>query len=328
MEGESVDGTPLGGTLNYGMTHDNFRHEALLYAGDDDFLERTVPFLKDGMEAGEPALVVLNAAKLSALRSELNGHADGVHFADIAGIGSNPACIIPAWREFVDEHAAAGRALRGISEPIWPDRTSAELVECQRHESLLNLAFAGTRSFHLLCPYDTEALDTAVIEEAMRSHPTVVNGHGAEESDLFRDLDEMAAPFAEPLPLPQVEPRAVVFQATTLAALRAFVAERALDAGLATRRCEALVIAANEVATNSVRHAGGGGILRLWHDDEAVLCEIHDTGHIEDPLVGRVRPGVGQAGGHGLWMANQLCDLVQVRTFAGGNLVRLHMRRS
>ena len=80
--------------------------------------------------------------------------------------GANPACIIPAWREFVDEHAAASRALRGIGEPIWPDRTSAELVECQRHESLLNLAFAGTRSFHLLCPYDTEALDAAVIEEA------------------------------------------------------------------------------------------------------------------------------------------------------------------
>ncbi len=69
------------------------------------------------------------------------------------------------------------------------------------------------------------------------------------------------------------------------------------------------------------------GSFACWHTDDTVTCEIHDTGHIEDPLVGRVRPELGQTNGHGLWMANQLCDLVQVRTFAGGNIVRMHMRR-
>jgi anti-sigma regulatory factor (Ser/Thr protein kinase) len=309
------------------MREEDFRHEALLYAGKDDFLERTVPFIREGVEAGEPALVVLNADKLRALRSELNGHAEGVHFADMAAIGANPACIIPAWREFVDDHSGGGRPMRGVGEPIWPDRTSAELVECQRHESLLNLAFADTPSFTLLCPYDTESLDPAVIDEAMRSHPIVVNGHGAEASELFRDLDEFAAPFADPLPDPAVEPRGVVFQATTLAALRAFVAREAVAAGLSDRNRDGLVLAANEMATNSVRHGGGDGIIRLWQTEDALLCEIHDKGHIEDPLVGRVRPVGDQVSGHGLWMANQLCDLVQVRTFAGGNVVRLHMRR-
>jgi anti-sigma regulatory factor (Ser/Thr protein kinase) len=261
------------------------------------------------------------------LREELNGHAEGVHFADMAAIGANPACIIPAWREFVDKHSAGRHPLRGIGEPIWADRSSAELVECQRHESLLNLAFAGTPSFRLLCPYDTEALDPAVIEEAMCSHPIVVNGHGPEARESFRDLDEVAAPFSDPLPAAEVEPRVVVFQATTLTALRAFVTREANAAGLSERNRDGLVLAANEVATNSVRHGGGGGIIRLWQTKEALLCEIHDTGHIEDPLVGRVRPAPEQLGGHGLWMANQVCDLVQVRTFAGGNVVRLHMRR-
>ncbi len=309
------------------MRQEDFRHEALLYAGEDDFLKRTVPFLREGVEAGEPAFVVLNADRLRALRAELNGHAEGVHFADMAAVGANPACIIPAWRQFVDKHSAGGRPLRGIGEPIWPDRSSAELVECQRHESLLNLAFAGTPSFRLLCPYDTEALDPAVIDEALRSHPIVVNGHGPETSDSFRDLDEVAAPFSEPLPEAEVEPRVAVFQATTLAALRAFVAREAIAAGLSERNRDGLVLAANEVATNSVRHGGGGGIIRLWQTEDALLCEIHDTGHIEDPLVGRVRPAPEQLGGHGLWMANQVCDLVQVRTFPGGNVVRLHMRR-
>ena len=105
------------------------------------------------------------------------------------------------------------------------------------------------------------------------------------------------------------------------------MAREAIAAGLSERNRDGLVLAANEVATNSVRHGGGGGIIRLWQTEDALLCEIHDTGHIEDPLVGRVRPAPEQLGGHGLWMANQVCDLVQVRTFPGGNVVRLHMRR-
>ena len=34
-----------------------------------------------------------------------------------------------------------------------------------------------------------------------------------------------------------------------------------------------------------------------------------------------------EPGGRGVWMANQLCDLVQVRTFEDGSTVRIHMAR-
>ena len=36
----------------------------------------------------------------------------------------------------------------------------------------------------------------------------------------------------------------------------------------------------------------------------------------------------GQPGGYGLWLANQLCDLVQIRSLPAGTAVRLHMRRA
>jgi hypothetical protein len=32
-------------------------------------------------------------------------------------------------------------------------------------------------------------------------------------------------------------------------------------------------------------------------------------------------------GGFGVWLANQVCDLVQIRSVAAGTVVRLHMRR-
>jgi anti-sigma regulatory factor (Ser/Thr protein kinase) len=86
------------------------------------------------------------------------------------------------------------------------------------------------------------------------------------------------------------------------------------------------VLAVSEVAANSVRHAGGRGVLRIWLQDGALICDVRDDGRIVDPLVGRRRPEGGQIGGYGLWLANQLCELVQIRAFADGGAVRLHKR--
>jgi anti-sigma regulatory factor (Ser/Thr protein kinase) len=306
-----------------------FCHEAFFYRTRAEFLEHTANFIREGLDADEPTMAVLHADKMEALRSELGSHADRALFADMDQLGANPARIIPAWREFLDQHSGSGRRLRGIGEPIWAGRSPAELAECHRHESLLNLAFADANGFTLLCPYDTETLDAAVVEQARRTHPRVTDSAGSSHSHAYSGLDEVAAPFAEPLPEPGLESHvgARVFQIGTLNALRAFVAARADEAGFSRAAREELVLAANEVATNSVVHGGGGGVLRIWEADEALICEVNDSGRIENPLAGRERPEVGQTHGQGLWLANQLCDLVQLRTFQAGNAVRLHMRR-
>ena len=113
-----------------------------MYAGMADFVAGTVPFIRGGLEAGEPVLVVESASKIALLRGELGPDAESVLFADMSGVGANPARIIPAWRDFVSQHGGPGRRVRGIGEPIWKERGPAELIECQRHESLLNTAFA------------------------------------------------------------------------------------------------------------------------------------------------------------------------------------------
>jgi anti-sigma regulatory factor (Ser/Thr protein kinase) len=65
----------------------------------------------------------------------------------------------------------------------------------------------------------------------------------------------------------------------------------------------------------------------MWSDPNALICEVRDAGGIVHPLAGRERPASGRPGGRGLWLINQLCDLVQARSFADGGVVRLHMRR-
>jgi anti-sigma regulatory factor (Ser/Thr protein kinase) len=308
------------------MPTNGFSHEALLYAGTNRFVEGTLPFVRSALAAEEPILVMVGAAKIDALREALDDQAPDVEFANMEEVGSNPARIIPAWREFATARAAPGRSLWGIGEPIWAGRTPDELIECQRHESLLNLAFADAPAFRLLCPYDTEALEPEVIEEAHCSHHTIVDSEGHRSSTSYRGIELSAAPFGVPLPPPPSPPAEIDFEARTLDRLRRFVGAHAEDAGLESPRTYDLVLAVNEVATNSVRHAGGSGVARVWRNGGAIVCEVVDDGHLDVPLAGRERPGHGQVGGHGLWLVNQLCDLAQIRSLPDGTVVRLHMR--
>jgi anti-sigma regulatory factor (Ser/Thr protein kinase) len=303
---------------------DTFRHEALMYAGEDGLVDDLVPYLRDGIEVGEPALVVLDAGKIARLQSELGDAAAKVEFADMALLGANPGRIIPAWREFVDAHP--GRRLRGVGEPIWAARTDAEMAECHRHEALLNVAFADAAGFWLVCPYDIATLDPMDVERACFTHPHVSEDGAPHPSGGYPGDEHHAGPFSEPLPAPAGEPVTFAFDGASLGGLRRFVADRAARAGLGAQRSEDLLLAVNEVAGNSVRHGGGTGVLAVWEDAGSLVCEVRDGGRIEPPLVGRERPDLGQIGGYGLWLANQLCDLVQVRTFPTGSTVRLHMR--
>jgi anti-sigma regulatory factor (Ser/Thr protein kinase) len=296
-----------------------FRHEAVFYAGPEAFLDRVAPFVEEGVAAGEPVMVALEAPKLRALSERLGAAAERVELVDMGDVGPNPACIIPAWRDFV-----AGRSgpLRGIGEPIWPGRSPAELVECQCHEALLNRAFADTDGFHLVCPYDVAHLDREVIEEAERSHPWV----GAAESARYRGADGAPPQLSAPLPDAPGLPAEHAITWDTLAGIRALVAEHARQAGVSELRIGDLVLATHEVATNSIRHGGGEGTLRVWHEDDMVVCEVRDRGRLVQPLAGRSRPELENGDGWGLWLANQLCDLVQIRTLPDGNVVRLLLR--
>jgi anti-sigma regulatory factor (Ser/Thr protein kinase) len=312
-------------TTSAPATESSFRHEALLYAGETEFVDSTLPFIRDGLESDEPTLVVVDADKIRRLRAELDGDAERVNFADMTTVGQNPARIIPAWRAFVDEHRGTGRRLRGIGEPVSARRGPAELVECQGHESLLNVAFAGTAAWWLLCPYDTQALDADVIEEARRSHPHIWERGRHRPSPECRDLTEMAAPRAAPLPEPEATSRTFSFEGPgSLPLVRNFVADQAAAAGLDMFSTVELVAAVHEVAANSVSHGGGEGVLRAWQNGDSLIFEVRDRGYLDQPLAGRESPALDAEGGRGLWLANQFCDLMQIRSSEAGTVVRLH----
>jgi len=142
---------------------------------------------------------------LEADQSSQKPHdAERVQFVDMATLGGNPARIIPAWREFVDAHAANGQPLRGVGEPIWAGRRAPEVLECQLHEALLNLAVDPDTPLWLRCPYDVSALEADILAEAERSHPVLVAEESYTGSRLYGGIHHASESFDHELAEPTV----------------------------------------------------------------------------------------------------------------------------
>jgi anti-sigma regulatory factor (Ser/Thr protein kinase) len=304
----------------------SFRHEALLYAGAEQFVAGTSTFVRAALEADEAILVAVIEPRASLLREEMGADAEHVQFLDMENVGRNPARIIPAWQDWVDRQGAAGRGFRGIGEPIWAGRRPEEILECQQHEQLLNTAFDEGPGWWLLCPYDTNTLPGAVIGRAHDTHPSLLDGDARAASATYPHPElSHAAMFGDPLSEPAGPVWTLPFDQATLAPVRDQIADIALPV-IGAGGVEELVLVASELMTNSIRHAGASGVLRLWREETRLVCEVRDAGLIVEPLVGRRRPRDTARGGAGLWIANQLCDLVQIRSAPGvGTVVRAHM---
>jgi anti-sigma regulatory factor (Ser/Thr protein kinase) len=301
---------------------DRFEHEAMFYRGDADFLAGLVPFVREGLEQDEAVVVAEPRPRLDMLREALGADASAVELLDMAEIGANPARIIAVWAQVLDKHTGAGRRLRGVGEPAFPGRRTAELVECRLHELLLNAAFDDGPGWRLLCPYDQEHLPRAVTQAALHTHPVRSTSSSRLPSDAYRAGTHVAA-FGEDLPVSGDAVLRGVYGPGDIPATRRTVGQWARSCGLAGEKVEALELAASELATNSVRHGGGTGTVAMWLDGAAAVVQFTDTGTITDPLTGRFSPPLDQEGGRGIYLVNQLCDLVQVRSSDRGTTVRI-----
>jgi anti-sigma regulatory factor (Ser/Thr protein kinase) len=125
---------------------------------------------------------------------------------------------------------------------------------------------------------------------------------------------------------PQADVRALAFTAPELAGVRALVRERAATVGMDPGRTSDLVLAVNELASNSIRHAGGGGELRIWTTADRLVCEVKDSGHIQDARAERIRPDAAAGGSLGLWLVHELCEGVQIRSSSAGTTIRVYMQ--
>ncbi len=286
------------------------------------YLSAVRAFVQACAARGDAVFVAVPERKAQLVRQELGADSAHMTLADMAELGRNPARIIPAVLSYASQHR--GRNVCFVGEPIWPGRTAEEIQEATRHEVLTNLAFRDS-PVRVLCPYDEARLPGPVLADAVCTHPAVIRDRQEMASDSYLEPPHLPPRCTRELSPPPVHAEVLGYR-DDLRPVRRFVASRAERARLTESRTGDLVLAADELAGNTVRHTGGGGTARLWRTSDRIICQVSDTGQITDPLAGRRAPSDEELGGRGLWLVNQLCDLVQARTSRAGTVTRLHMR--
>ena len=296
-------------------------HTALLYGDDSEYRAGLAEFGRTAAAAGAPLQMLLPWQRLQVARGALGALQLRVVLDDMADVGRNPARLIPAARLFADEHP--GERVHCLWEPAWAARSEAERREIARHEGLCNLAFSD-QPMTVLCAYDTTRLGPELIADVELTHPVVISRSQSRSSATYLGDGAVPASCDEPLPLPPAGAESLSF-ADQLGSVREFSARHAGAAGLSLARGRDMTLAVSEIAANAVSYADGG-VLTAWNFDGELICQIEDSGFIADPLAGRRQRPPDAAGGHGLWLVNLVCDLVERRTGPSGTITRLHMR--
>ncbi|NEC86498.1 sensor histidine kinase [Streptomyces sp. SID12501] len=303
-------------------TDEPFVHPALFYRGEEEYLDGTVPFIREGLRAGHPVAVAVPGPNLNLLKDSLGGDAAAVRFLDMTDAGRNPGRIIPrVLRAFADGHPQTH--VRIIGEPIWAGRSSVEYPACVQHEALINPAFEG-RDVTILCPYDAELLDEKVLADAYATHPVIVSGGSRRPSPSYAP-GQVVAHYNQPLAPAPAAAGPQHFGTAELPVVRRFAVAWGARLGLSGVRLDDLALAVAELTTNSVVHGGGSGSLRIWAEDSQLVCEVRDRGQLTDPLVGRRPATRDQRGGRGLLLVHAVADLVRVHTDLNGTTIRFYL---
>jgi anti-sigma regulatory factor (Ser/Thr protein kinase) len=299
---------------------DGLRHVVLFYQGLAEYRSALARFVQAGLARSEPVLVAVPSAGY-ALPDWTPGSPE-VTATDISEVGRNPARMVAVLRAFADRHS--GGRVRIVSESVWPGRAQAEVCESLRHEALVDNVLAGVQAT-MVCPYNAADLPESVLADAGCTHQWQLGPTGMAPAPAYGGPDAWQAASLVPLPPPPAAAETVDYR-DSLRPVRAMVTRVAQRAGLPARQLTDLVIAVSEVAANTLRHTNAGGAAHAWQSGGEVICQVADTGFIADPLAGLRHPAPDEPGGHGLWLVNQVCDLVQIRTGGRGTVVRLHMR--
>jgi anti-sigma regulatory factor (Ser/Thr protein kinase) len=298
-----------------------FAHDALLFRSDHEFLAATVPFLRDGIDAGEVVVTDLSDRRWELVAAALE---DDVQLLVRPPMTDRrPAHAIPAAQRFVEDQLSAGaERLRGIGEMRLP-REPVLRAEWRRGEAALNQVLARYPVW-LVCAFDARSLPENVLGTAQEVHAHLLGGTGRRPSRGYREPGELLREVA-PDPLEETPPALEVDRLTDLSALRHDVELCALEAALPGNVAVDYATAVVEVGNNALRHGRPPACVRLWVTPRRLLCTVTDRGTgIGDPFAGYRDPACATtADGLGLWRARQLCDQLVYAQSADGFTVRL-----
>jgi hypothetical protein len=293
-------------------------HQAALYGSDAEFLAMAVPFVRDGLDGGEPVLVTTTSGNLTLLGEALGDDAGRVDYAESAYFGRRTALRATGFLRYWQRNAGHER-VRILAEPVWAGRSSRDVLAWKRMESGLNLILEGT-GIWMICPYDTRTAGAGIVADAMRTHPSLsADGRRIGASPTYADPVTFIGE-CDAAPLPEAPATAVSASLGDLQSVRRFVTEQAARRGLTGERVTMLALAAHEAS----RYLETPLTARMWETFGALVCDLRADREIADgPLAGFTPPGLEERPDDRLWVARQICDYVDIRAGGGSCVVRL-----
>jgi len=298
-----------------------FRHEALIFGSDDELLEIAVPFLRGGVEAGDPTLLRLPAPQQAAVVDALDCD-DGVTVLSYDP-ASTPLSLLR------ETHAAVARAcgpdcgvvrmLGEIPQEPWP----AWLF----YEAAINRVFASLPAWGV-CPYDTRRTPAAVLDDVERTHPLRATPDllGA-EMDAFGDpLSILEREARRPDPVEQSPPDLELVDPSPVMAGLA-VSRVAHEVPLADDAREGLRLAVVAVVANAREHGQPPVRLRAWARADRIVATVTDRGNgPPDVLCGVLPDGSSADDSTALYHVREAVSDVALVTGPFGFTVRLVQR--
>lgn len=277
------------------------RHNAFVYESLDEYVRRAVAFLREGLEAGEAAVVGQTRSGIAAMREALGADAARVTFLNVEEAYTRPARTLAGYHAVYVEQFRRASFVR-VASDVQVGPSPADWDEWMAYEALMNRCFAHLPTW-ALCTYNANGLPDAVLDAVWRTHPDVLARETWTASDHFEDPVELLRRTA-PKPEPLAGLRTIDF-GRDLESFRERLSEELVAENVAGPRSLDMLVAATEIFANAVRHGCGVSEVRVGRARGRFVCEIIDRGvGFDEPTAGYLAPREGV--GTGLWVARQL----------------------
>jgi len=308
-------------------TPEDYLHAALLFRSDEEFLGRAVPFLQEGLSAGEAALVVCAEEHNSLLAHALRADAHVLVLPRDA-VYTRAAHVCVTYERLVHRLLADGaRGTRLVSEPSCSSEPEA-WGTWAAFESVSNVVLAPL-PLSSVCGYDVRALSASMQHDVERAHPYLLTEDGPLSSGAYVQPAELLGGLPPPPDPLEATPPSLDLEGigdrAGLAGARGQV-RVLVDAVCPDARVgQEFVGAVAEVMTNAFRYGGPPLHVRVWTTPWRLLCTVTDCGAGADLLfAGYSRRDLDDdRTGAGLWLARQACDRLDAYPTPGGFTVRL-----
>lgn len=300
---------------------DGLVHEAFPHSTREEMLGFVVPFLREGLEAGDAVALACGEETGDEIVEAVGDTRVSVLTRGFAMLRIPDALAVA--RDSV--RAGAGRRLRVVGGLDYGSAVSGR-TDWMRLESLLNRELAPFPLW-LVCALDTSSLPADVVGTTLSAHP-LLREHGTtrpnpaylETSALMTRLSP-----GDPDPLQERPPD------VTVPGVRSLVDVGRVRHAVLTALppgAHDLVACIDEVVTNALEHGRPPVDLQLWvaPDRRRAVCAVRDRG------TGIADPTVGYSARHladdpearlGLRIVRRLCDRMDHEQTHDGFVVRL-----